>query len=348
MTVLDEQAHADLVLQLLLDGVPAADSRVDWSTLLPLARRNGVVIRVAERLASLGVEPPPPFAEGVARERERVRDAFVLVQRVSAILRARGIPFLFAKACQHYPDLGDDLDLLVLAPEAAVDTLLARELPATAQPRDVGGWIAGTVTFRIRGVTTTLDVQHERLGTVGEHRAYAVTLVRRQRRIVVAGTECGAPATEDQIVLQGVQRVPGRRCIRLCDVVYTASTLRRIALDWDYILSTARRIGVLSGLGCYLSYVEQIHRDVLLAPLLPAGVRRALPSEGWGRVEFKEGAYRFPALRANGRTYLRQLAAGLRTADWSGAARLCCVPVVGAATAVRYLTARWAPPAEHP
>lgn len=347
MTVLDERAQAGLVLHLLLDGVPAADTRVDWSTLFPLARRNGVVIRVAERLTSLGIEPPPPFAEGVAKERERVRDAVAMVDRVSAILRTRGIPFLFAKAWQHYPDLGDDLDLLVLAPAAAVDTLLARELPATPQPRDVGGWIADMVTFRIRGVTTTLDVQHERLGTVGEHRGYAVTLVRRQRRIVIAGTECMVPALEDQLVLQGVQRVSGRRSIRLCDVVYTVSTLRRNALDWAYILDTASRIGVLSGLGCYLSYVEQIHRDVLLAPLLPAGVRRALPFEGWGRVEFKDGAYRFPALRANGKTYLRQLAAGLRTADWGGAARLCCVPVVGAATAVRHLTARWAPPAEH-
>ena len=346
MTVLDERAQAGLVLQLLLDGFPAPDTRIDWTTLLPLVRNNGVLIRVAERLASLGIEPPLAFAEAVAKERERVRDAFALVERVSAICRARGIPFLFAKACQHYPDLGDDLDLLVLAPAATVDALLVRQLPATAQPRDVGAWIAGTVAFRVRGVATALDVQHERVGPVGEHRAYAISLVTRQRRIVVEGTACGAPAPEDQLVLQGVQRVSGRRSLRLCDVVYTVSSLRRDRLDWDYILGTARRIGVLSGLGCYLSYVEQIHRDAFWTPLLPAVARRALPLEGWGRVDFTHGAYRFPAVRVNGRMYLRQLAAGLWTANWGGTARLCCAPVVGAATAVRHLTAAWARSAE--
>ena len=341
MTMLDERAHASLVLQLLLDAAPAADTPIAWGMLLPLARRNGVLIRVAERLGALGIDPPPAFADGVARERQRVREAFALVDRVGTLCRARGIAFLFAKACQHYPDLGDDLDLLVLAPAARVDTLLAHELPATAQPRDVGGWLAGTVAFRVRGVATALDVQHERIGTAGEHRAYAVTLVRRQRRVVVDGIECAAPTPEDQLVLQGVQRVCGRRSIRLCDVVYTAAAIRRDTLDWDYVLATARRIGVLSGLGCYLSYVEQIQRDVCATPLLPAAARRALPLGGWGRALFTDGAYRFPALRANGKIYVRQLAAGLRTANWGGAARLCCVPVVGAATAVRHLTTRW-------
>ena len=92
--------------------------------------------------------------------------------------------------------------------------------------------------------------------------------------------------------------------------------------------------------------VEQIHRDAFWTPLLPAVARRALPLEGWGRVDFTHGAYRFPAVRVNGRMYLRQLAAGLWTANWGGTARLCCAPVVGAATAVRHLTAAWARSAE--
>ena len=43
MTVLDERAQAGLVLQLLLDGFPAPDTRIDWTTLLPLVRNNGVL-----------------------------------------------------------------------------------------------------------------------------------------------------------------------------------------------------------------------------------------------------------------------------------------------------------------
>jgi hypothetical protein len=339
--LLDERAHAGLLLRLLLreDREDRADvGRVDWSVLLDLARQNGALLRAADRLAERAVALPAPFADAVATERRRVRNAVALVRHVSRICTAHGIEFLFAKAFQHYPDLGGDLDLLVLSPAAEVDALLAQELPAATTHRDLTGWIAGTVAFRVRDVVTPLDVQHGRLGTVGEHRAYAVTLVRNRRRIVIEGTECAVPTPEDQLVLQGVQRIYGRRSLRLSDVAYTVSSLRHDPLDWEYILGTARRIGVLAGLGCYVGYVEQIRRALFGDLLVPATVRDRLPLEGWGRVEFTRGAYRFPALRVNARLYLKQLVAGLLAANWDGAARLCLLPLVGAAVAVGRLT----------
>src|SRR5881296_892756 len=115
LSMRDERAQARLLLRLLLNGDPPPIARVDWNALFRLARTHGVVLRSADRLVAQRVTLPPPFAEGVARERERVQDALGLVRQVSRICTAHGIEFLFAKAFQHYPDLGGDLDLLVLA-----------------------------------------------------------------------------------------------------------------------------------------------------------------------------------------------------------------------------------------
>ncbi len=334
MTQSDERALAGLLLRLLLDDDGPDERVVDWNVLLPLARRNGTLLRVAARLAERSPVPPGPVVDAIATERRRVRDAFELVRNVSRVCTKHGIAFLFPKAFQHYPDVGEDLDLLVLSRAADVDALLARELSATPAPRDLAGRIADTVTFRVRDVLTPLDVQHGRIGTVGEHRAYALALVRNHRRIVIEGTECAVPWPEDQLLLQGVQRIYGRRSLRLCDVVYTIASLRGDALDWAYIVSMARRIGVLPGLACYLGYVEQIHRELSGGPLVPEQVRARLPLVGWGRVAFARGAYRFPALRVNGRLYFTQLVAGLRAANWDRAARLCLLPFVGAAATV--------------
>jgi len=346
VTALDDAAYGRLLLRLLLDGDHTDVARVDWATLLHLARTNGVLLRTADRLTKRGAALPTAFADGVAKERERVRDAITLVREVDRICTANGIEFLFAKAFQHYPDMGADLDLLVMAPAATVDALLARKLAATARRRDLGSWIAGTVAFQVRDVATPLDVQHGRIGTVGEHRAYAVMLLKNRRRIVIEGTEFAAPSAEDQLVLQGVQRVYGRRSLRVADVAYTVSSLRHDPLDWNYVLGTARRIGVLPALACYLGYVEQIHRDLPGGSLVPPLVRKLLPLEGWGRVTFTRGAYRFPALRVNGRLYVRQLAAGLRAAKWDRAARLLLLPIVGAGVAVEHLTTAWSRSAE--
>jgi hypothetical protein len=106
--------------------------------------------------------------------------------------------------------------------------------------------------------------------------------------------------------------------------------IRRDSLDWDYIVHTAGRVGVLPGLSCYLSYVEQIYRFLYRQNLVPPAVRPALLLEGWGRVEFRGGQYRYPTLKVNARLYGRQLGTQLAAGNWEGAGRVCLIPVVGA------------------
>lgn len=333
MTPQAERWHASWVLRLLLDTTAraAATSAVDWVVLLDIARTNGVLARTAERLATLGVRVPDFFADAVARERERIRCTLELIRHVSRVCDAGGIEFLFPKAFHDYPDMGDDVDLLLLERSARVDRRIVAGLQTSVVRRDVGGWIAGTATYAISSCPSPLDVQHGRLGVVGEHHAFPLVLMRHRRRVVVEGAAFFAPPPEDQLVLQGLQRVWGRLRIALCDVVFTISAIRRGALDWDYIVVTARQHGAWDGLCCYLSYVDQIHRDVFGQPLLSDVVRPALVLEGWGRVAFRRGGYRFPIVRVNSRLYLQQFRTRIAARDWEGAGRLCLIPIVAVA-----------------
>ncbi|PYO80136.1 MAG: hypothetical protein DMD67_01175, partial [Gemmatimonadetes bacterium] len=285
------------------------------------------------------------FAQAVADERVRVRSTLELMSHVGRTCEARGIPYLFPKAFQDYPDFGDDVDLLVLRRSTRVDTAIVAGLPTVPVARDLGERFAGTATYRIRGCSSPLDVQHGRLGIVGEHDEFPRVLVQHARPIVVDGIAFAEPPPEDQLVLQGLQRVPGRLRIALSDVVFTISTLRRPTLDWDYVIVTARRYGALPGLGCYLGYVDQIHRDVFARPLLSDTVARALTLEGWGRIAFRDGGYRFPIVRANGRLYWGQLRHRIASGDWGGAGRLFLIPLVAGARAGRRLTGGTPPPA---
>ncbi|PYO79086.1 MAG: hypothetical protein DMD67_03450, partial [Gemmatimonadetes bacterium] len=271
----------------------------------------------------------------MADERVRVRSTLELMSHVGRTCEARGIPYLFPKAFQDYPDFGDDVDLLVLRRSTRVDTAIVAGLPIVAVARDLGERFAVTATYRIRGCSSPLDVQHGRLGIVGEHDEFPRVLVQHARPIVVDGIAFAEPPPEDQLVLQGLQRVPGRLRIALSDVVFTVSTLRRSTLDWDYVIATARRYGALPGLGCYLGYVDQIHRDVFARPLLSDTVPGALPLEGWGRIAFRDGGYRFPIVRANGRLYWGQLRHRIASGDWGGAGRLFLIPLVAGARAGR-------------
>jgi len=352
--------YASWLLRLLLDAphgpgdprptLPAFADRdgaaaLDWDVLLEVGQANAVLVRMAERLAALGVSGPERFVAAVAGERQRIRAALELMSQVSRACEARGIRFLFPKAFQDYPDFGDDIDLLVLPRSTRVDRGIIAGLLATPVGRDLGDRIAGTTTYRIKGYLSPLDVQHGRLGLVGEHDAFPQVLTRHARPVLVEGTEFAGARLEDQLVLQGMQRVGGRLRVALCDVVFTVSTLRRATLDWNYVIATARQHGALPGLSCYLSYVDQIHRDVFWQPLLSDVMRRSLMLHGWGRIEFHDGAYRLPIIRANGRLYWRQFRQRIAGGDWAGAARVCLAPIVAGARAARRLARRTRPAA---
>lgn len=338
--------HASWVLRLLLSGDVVGDAGtavdapadLDWDALQELVQANRVLVRTAERLASFGIAVPGRFAAAVTAERARVRSTLELMRHVGRTCELHGIPFLFPKAFQDYPDFGDDVDLLVLPRSTRVDDAIVAGLVTIAVRRDLGERFAGTATYRVRGCSSLLDVQHGRLGIVGEHDEFPRLLVQHARPIVVDGIAFAEPPPEDQLILQGLQRVAGRLRIALCDVLFTISTLRHSTLDWDYVVATARRHAALPGLGCYLGYVDQIHRDVFARPLLSGAVHRALTLNGWGRIAFREGGYRFPIVRANGRLYWQQLRHRIATGDWNGAGRLCLIPLVASARAGRRLT----------
>jgi len=311
-----------------------------WDLLRRFARRGGVLVRVADRLAEIGVRPAPVFRASAELERRRVAAALALIQRVEDACHEAGLDdFVFAKAFRHFPDISTEVDLLTLAPPRAINPVLERALGVAPQ-RGLAEWVAHASTFRVRGAGAELDVCHGRLGVLGEHVAYAAALVRSRRRITVGDTAFHTAAPEHQLVLQGMLRVYGHRSFRLADVIYTVRAIRE-GVDWDTVLRGARATGTESGLSCYLSYVDRIHQRACDAPLLDPVVAAALVRGNWGDTVFENGHFGFPAVRVGGGLYVQFLAHALGRGDWRTAARvttmlpLAAVGVMTRALAVR-------------
>jgi len=326
-----EQRHATLFLRLLLDegAPPVGGAAVDWRLLLALARENSVLVRLTARLEQGGLRPPTFVTAEAQRAGARARAVLAVVRQIGERCARHEIEFLFPKALQHFPDSGGDLDLLVLTPDRNVDALILEGLAATHRARDLRDHIAGTAIYWLRDSGLVMDVHHGRLGFVGEFPSYAAALIReRRRRRVVAGEEWVVPAPEDQLLLQGMSRVAVRRSFSIADVVATVAIVRANRLDWRYLVSVARAMGVLPGLSCYLTYVEQIHRALCDRDLLPPEAPRDLTHDDWGRVAFRAGRYRFPTIGVRNRLYWRQLGTAAGRGDWPSVSRLCLVPVV--------------------
>ena len=329
-----ERYHATLALRLLEASeelTSLSDEPVDWRLLLALAQQNTVLVRLADRLPGAGLEPPAFFVLAAERERERARAAFALMRRLGERCTQAGLEYLFPTAWQHHPDVGGDLDLLLRSRAQDVDAVILEGTRASLRARDLRDRLAGTALYWLPDVRLALDIRHGRLGLVGEHGSYPVGLIQRRRRLTVAEEEFFAPAPEDQLILQGMSRVAGRRSFSIADAAATATIVRGHRLDWTYLVGMARHMGVLPGLSCYLSYVDQIYCDLCERHLLPPEARRILTLDGWGAVAFRRGRYRFAALRVRNRLYWRQLATAAVAGEWRVASRLCLAPAMAAA-----------------
>jgi hypothetical protein len=333
---MDQQDRAIRLLRLLLDRASPPDSGgVEvWSDLHPLAGRNGLLLRLAEQLQHQNSLPTAALPL-VDAEQRRATASFQLVGRVAEACVKHGIDGVFISAVQHRPDVGLDVDLLILDRSPAAGALIARSAGLQPITRGVGARLAAAATYESPDDAVPLDIHHGRLGAAGEHCGFPITLLARRQRAVVEGQVLFVPSNDDQLVLQGMLRVYGRRSIRLADAFHTITAVRRRQFDWSYVVEQARATGTLPGLDCYLDYLEQLHRRIYGDRLLEATTRTIVGRGGWGTIDLAGGVLRFPIWRVSARLYLQQFATQLRRGNWAAMARSCLVPVVGVASTAR-------------
>jgi hypothetical protein len=334
---LSEKTCAAFILRLLLeDDAPARlPEGISWDELARVSRRNVVLVRLAERMRGARERLSESFVAAVEEERRLNEEKMRLVRHVSRACEEARVPFILAKAFHHYPDMGDDVDLYVLGRSSGVDAVVLRGLSVVAHKRSLTDRLAAARCYSVRGSKVKLDIHHGRMWAYGEHDSFVAVLIKNARRFSIGGSEFSLPSPEDLLVVEATQRVYGRSSIRLAPVVNTIATLKGGALDWDYVLRTARKFGALPGLSCYLTYVNQIHADIFGQELLTEDEGKALVTGGWGRVEFAGGAYRFPHLRVARKVYLKMFRSAALAGNWKSLSRLCLTPFVAAAAVAR-------------
>jgi hypothetical protein len=306
---------------------------VDWNELLQLARQNVVLLRVAEALEQSGLQPSPSFDEAVDAERRENQAKINLIRSINQAATGNGVRFIFAKAFQHFPDMGNDIDLYILPRSTEADALVLDGLSAKPLDRSLHNRLASTANYQVIGCEAQAEIYHGRMGMFAEHDTYLAQVIENGRLREILGTRFLVPSVEDQLVIQGMQRVYARNFLRLSDIFYTINSIRCDAPDWDYIVKTSKRQGTFEGLCCYLSHVEQIYRRLLGGELLAPDARKALSLEGWGAVEFKDGVYKFERTRVISYTY--KFRAAVVAGNWKMASRLCLLPLLGVGTVAR-------------
>jgi hypothetical protein len=293
----------DAVLAFALD-LDIPHDIFDWAALAPVAEVERMTLRVAAWFEKRTLPVPAGLATSVDKARARQQRVADLAACIMSRCDARGVPFVFPKLRQRAPDTGTDLDVLVGAEFSP------------GLPQEWSG--------------VPVDVQCRRLGHLGEHARFAERVLARRVRNGVGAESLPQPSAEDALLLLTLGRVYGRPALRLSDVAYAARIVREAEVDPDLLLANAREVGLQSGLACFLHFADQVCQQLLDLPVLGAALRRRLPSGPWGRVAYRDGAFRASVGRVSPILYLRLFASDVAAGDWVGARRLSLLPLAAA------------------
>ncbi len=304
-----------------------AKGRLEWDT----RRKN-------PPQANDGLDGAPATWAGqvIARQEQRIQNALPVLQRICSELENAGCPVTVMKSLDHWPDLGNDLDLYTTGDEKRVSQVMVTRMGAQTDPRSWGDRLANKWNFCVPGLPELIEVHAQRLGQTGEQTQMARRFVSRRVPKAVGGFTFLVPAPEERVIVATLQRMYRHFYFRVCDIVNTAALLDSGEVDFAELRRASELGGIWSGVATYLKIVsDYVKKYRGSAPQLPSEVLRG--AQFGGETVYVGGKFiRVPIVPNGAKLYTQQVTLTALRGDVPATLRLSLLPPLASAAAVAY------------
>lgn len=345
----NENQYIDAFLKLTLKPTAAADAFPLLTSLtaqqrqdfVELADSNHVVIRAFEvinRVAgNLGHADVQAWAvEVLAKERARITNALIHLEKVCNALEEEDCPTVVMKTLDHWPDLGNDLDLVSTGDKDKTIQVFTQRFGAKKEPRSWGDRLACKWNFALPELPEAIECHIGRLGQTGEHIALAHRFIDRRVQLRVAGHTFFAPAPEERIFAATLQRMYRHFYFRVCDILNAASLVDSGKVDFAELRSAALAAGIWPGVAGFLKIVSdyvQRYRGTALS--LPAWVLSDAHMGG-DKIYTRARFLRLPIMPYGAKLYTQQITQAAVRGNVPATFRLSLLPPLASAAAVAF------------
>jgi len=298
-----------------------------WS----LANANHVIMRAFPALPRILGEKSAESADwidrAVLREQERISHALSYLAPICQALEAAG-DVIVIKSLDHWPDLGNDLDLYTNGSSDDVVAVMHKNFNAHPDR------LANKWNFIVPGLPELVEVHVARLGQTGEQINITHSLVANSSVQQFGGYALRVAAPEDRIIISTLQRMYRHFYIRLCDIADNARLVDSGVIDYVHLKSLAESAGLWNGLATYLAivsdYVKLYSGEALPLPHL---VKEAAKF-GNELVRFKRSFLRIPIFPQAASLYAAEWKRLLLNGEVRNTFRLSLLPGLATAAAL--------------
>jgi hypothetical protein len=314
----------------------------DFGELWNLANSHHVIARtfpiLHQAMLAHGHDRAGWVDHALTKERARIRHALSFLFPICEALKEVG-DVIVIKSLDHWPDLGNDLDLYTNAEGSDVVAVMQKSFKARPDERSWGDHLANKRNFIVPGLPELVEVHISRLGQTGEQVAITNSLVSRAATVRFGeqgfdGQDFRVPAPEDRLILSTLQRMYRHFYLRLCDIADTARLVDSGTTDYSYLKNVAESAGLWDGLATYLvtvsGYVDTYRGEGLPLPSLITDAAHF----GSEMVYFKKKFLRIPIFPQAARFYASEWKRLLLNGDLQSTMRLSLLPGLAAAAAL--------------
>ncbi|MBI2677541.1 MAG: hypothetical protein HYX28_02025 [Candidatus Koribacter versatilis] len=344
-----ENDFVNALLSLTLDPKHAQDAcrlvagltEEERAEFVALADAHHVVIRALEPVRNCAAGEQNAELErwasaAIGKERRRIENALTRLHAIVGELEAGGCPTVVMKSLEHWPDLGNDLDLYTTAGERKVIRGMVSKFSAHIEARSWGDRLANKWNFAVPGLPEAVEVHAQRLGQTGEHTSLAQRFVSRRQPKTLLGLTFQAPAPEEALIVATLQRMYRHFYFRVCDIANTSQDVDAGRIDYTELRQAAEQAGIWAGVASYLKIVSDKVQQYRGTPLaLPQEVLHAARVNG-DEVNVRARFLRVPIMPHGAQLYTTQLTKTAARGDMEGAFRLTLLPPLATAAAVAY------------
>lgn len=344
-----EKQYIDAFLKLTLRPTSAADvfplltsltaeQRRDFED---LANSNHVVVRAFEvinRVAgNRGNTDQQAWAISVLTvERARIAKAMAQLEQVCQVLEEEDCPSVVMKTLDHWPDLGNDLDLVSTGDRKRIVQVFKERFQARVESRSWGDRLANKWNFSLPELPESIEVHVGRLGQTGEHVELAQRFIDRRMIAQFNGHKFFVPAPEERIFAATLQRMYRHFYFRVCDILNVAALIETGEVDFIELRRAAENAGIWKGVATFLNivsgYVKQYRGSGLNIPAAVISAAEMGADKMYTRARF----LRLPVIPYAARLYTRQITEAAFRGNVPATFRLSLLPPLASAAMVAF------------
>jgi hypothetical protein len=345
----NENQYIDAFFKLTLRPTSAADVFPLLNSLTPeqrqdfieLADSNHVVIRAFEVInrvgGNLGNASVQAWAmETLTRERCRITNALSHLEQVCNALEEEDCPTVVMKTLDHWPDLGNDLDLVSTGSKAKIIQVFSKRFGAKIEARSWGDRLACKWNFALPELPEAIETHIGRLGQTGEHIALAHRFIDRRMKVGVGGHCFFVPAPEERIFAATLQRMYRHFYFRVCDILNAATLVDSGKIDFAELRAAGMAAGIWPGVAGFLKIVsDYVQRYRGTGLNLPKWVI-ADATVGGDKIYTRARFLRLPIMPYGARLYTQQITQAAFRGNVPATFRLSLLPPLASAAAVAF------------